>query len=61
MGTMILISSVAILVGLVGSAVIWGLDVLRADEIEHAAAAPVAARPALDQRTEEQRRSLGGS
>lgn len=54
MGTMILISVVAIIVALVGSAVIWRLDVARADEIEHveplrsttspAVAAPVAAR-----------------
>ena len=34
MGTMILISVVAILVAIVGSAVIWRLDVARADEIE---------------------------
>jgi len=33
MGTMILISAVAIIVALVGSAVIWRLDVARADEI----------------------------
>jgi hypothetical protein len=58
MVTMILISSVAILVGLVGSAVIWGLDVMRADEIEHAATAPVPVRPALEDR-EEAPRSLG--
>ncbi|WP_165807259.1 hypothetical protein [Nocardioides currus] len=34
MGTMILISSVAILVGIVGCAVIWRMDASRADEIE---------------------------
>jgi len=34
MGTMILISVVAIIVAVVGSAVIWRLDVARADEIE---------------------------
>lgn len=34
MGTMILISVVAIIVAIVGSAVIWRLDVARADEIE---------------------------
>lgn len=57
MGTMILISVVAIIVAIVGSAVIWRLDVARADEIEHPAApshraaspaieAPVSLRPA---------------
>ena len=34
--TMILISSVAMLVGIVGSFVIWRFDALRAEEIEHA-------------------------
>lgn len=38
MFTMILISSVAVFVALLGSALIWGLDALRADEIERAAA-----------------------
>ena len=33
MGSMILISTVAILVAIVGCAVIWRLDALRADEI----------------------------
>lgn len=59
MVTMILISSVAILVGLVGSAVIWGLDVMRADEIEHAAAKPVPIRPALEHRADDAPRQLG--
>ena len=36
MFTMILISSVAVLVALLGSALIWGLDAVRADEIERA-------------------------
>jgi ABC-type Mn2+/Zn2+ transport system permease subunit len=36
MTTMILISSVAMLVGIVGSFLIWRFDALRADEIEHA-------------------------
>ena len=40
--TMILISSVAMLVGIVGSIFIWRFDALRADEIEHA---PASARP----------------
>lgn len=35
MTTMILISSVAMLVGIVGSFLIWRFDALRADEIEH--------------------------
>lgn len=35
MTTMIFISSVAMLVGIVGSFVIWRMDALRADEIEH--------------------------
>ena len=33
MVTMVLISSTAILVGIIGCLVIWGLDALRADEI----------------------------
>ena len=41
MGTMILISVVAILVAIVGSAVIWRLDVARADEIEQPTAPPL--------------------
>ena len=35
MGTVILISTAAILVAIVGCAVIWRLDAARADEIEH--------------------------
>jgi hypothetical protein len=35
MTAMILISSAAILVAIVGCAVIWRMDMLRADEIEH--------------------------
>ena len=35
MGTMIFISSVAMLVGIVGSFFIWRLDASRAQEIEH--------------------------
>lgn len=35
MFTMIFISSVALLVGILGSALIWGFDALRAEEIEH--------------------------
>ena len=48
MGTMILISVVAIVVALVGSAVIWRLDVARADEIEQEAPARLAAQPAIE-------------
>lgn len=44
MGTMILISVVAIIVAIVGSFVIWRLDVARADEIERPAASPRAHR-----------------
>lgn len=35
MSTMIFISSVAMLVGIVGSFVIWRMDASRAEEIEH--------------------------
>jgi hypothetical protein len=35
MVTVILISTAAILVAIVGCAVIWRMDALRADEIEH--------------------------
>lgn len=35
MGSMIFISVVAIVVAIVGSAVIWRLDAARAEEIEH--------------------------
>lgn len=35
MTAMILISTAAILVAIVGCAVIWRMDMLRADEIEH--------------------------
>ena len=35
MTAMILISTAAILVAIVGCAVIWRMDALRADEIEH--------------------------
>ncbi len=47
MGSMIFISTMAIIVAIVGCAVIWRLDAQRADEIERPAAAPVP--PALDQ------------
>lgn len=46
MFTMILISSVAVFVALLGSALIWGFDALRADEIEREAV-PVSDPPAL--------------
>ncbi|MFC0223042.1 hypothetical protein [Nocardioides zeicaulis] len=47
MGSMIFISTMAIIVAIVGCAVIWRMDALRADEIERPAAPP-APRPALD-------------
>lgn len=40
MFTMIFISSVAILVAILGSAVIWGVDAMRSDEIERAVPVP---------------------
>jgi hypothetical protein len=43
MTAMILISTAAILVAIVGCAVIWRMDALRADEIEHTQ--PPAPRP----------------
>jgi hypothetical protein len=47
MTAMILISTAAILVAIVGCAVIWRMDALRADEIEHTR--PPAPRPATPQ------------
>ena len=47
MFTMIFISSIAILVGILGSVLIWGLDAVRSDEIERTAPASVPADPAL--------------
>ena len=47
MGTMILISVVAIIVAIVGSFVIWRLDVARADEIEQPSA-PRSSGPAIE-------------
>ena len=44
MFTMILISSVAIFVGIVGCIIIWGLDAMRADEIERPRPAPATTR-----------------
>jgi hypothetical protein len=41
MGSVILISTVAIIVAIVGCAVIWRLDAARAEEIEHTRPAPV--------------------
>jgi len=35
MGTVILISIVAVIVAVVGCAVIWGFDVRRAEEVAH--------------------------
>ena len=47
MGSVILISTAAIIVAIVGCFVIWRLDASRADEIEHqtAPAAPTIGRP----------------
>ncbi len=47
MTAMILISTAAILVAIVGCAVIWRMDALRADEIEHTR--PPAPRPTAPQ------------
>ena len=47
MTAMILISTAAILVAIVGCAVIWRMDALRADEIEHTR--PPAPRPTSPQ------------
>ena len=47
MTAMILISTAAILVAIVGCAVIWRMDALRADEIEHTP--PPAPRPTSPQ------------
>ena len=49
MVTMVLISSTAVLVGIIGCLVIWGLDATRADEIERPkpALATVPALPAV--------------
>ena len=47
MVTMVLISSTAILVGIIGCLVIWGLDAVRADEIERPKPA-LAVAPVLD-------------
>lgn len=44
MVSVILISTAAILVAIVGCAVIWRLDALRADEIEQTPPAPAAER-----------------
>ena len=56
MGTVILISTVAIIVAIVGCATIWRLDASRAEEIDHTPPAPDAAKPAVAART--QRRAL---
>ena len=47
MFTMIFISSIAVLVGILGSVLIWGLDAMRSDEIERVVPLPVPADPAL--------------
>ena len=41
MGTVILISTVAIIVAIVGCAVIWRMDAARAEEVDHPTPAPV--------------------
>ena len=57
MTTMILISSVAMLVGIVGSFLIWRFDAHRADEIEHARVP--ADRAALSQGAAESPKAIG--
>jgi ABC-type Mn2+/Zn2+ transport system permease subunit len=57
MTTMILISSVAMLVGIVGSFLIWRFDALRADEIEHTVVPTDAA--ALSKRAGEPPKAIG--
>jgi hypothetical protein len=48
MGTVILIGSVAILVAIVGCAVIWRMDAARAEEVEHQSP-PTPRRTSLEQ------------
>ncbi len=48
MFTMILISSAAIFVGIAGCIIIWGLDAMRADEIERPRPAPATTRALPD-------------
>ncbi len=48
MFTVILISTVAILVAIVGCAVIWRLDAARADEVERTPPPPVRPTPARE-------------
>ncbi|HEU4337911.1 MAG TPA: hypothetical protein VFR45_11400 [Nocardioides sp.] len=45
MVSVVLISTAAILVAIVGCAVIWRMDALRADEIEHTPPPPERPRP----------------
>lgn len=51
MFTMIFISSIAVLVGILGSVLIWGLDAMRSDEIERVVPLPVSTDPALGSAT----------
>ena len=48
MFTVILISTVAIVVAIVGCAVIWRLDAARADEVERTAPPPARPTPARE-------------
>ena len=57
MTTMIFISSVAMLVGIVGSFVIWRMDASRAEEIEHETAR--ARRPAAPSTPARRRKEIG--
>ena len=59
MGTVILISIVAIIVAVVGCFFIWRLDASRAEEVEHTAPPPRAApAPELDEGRQAPPRSI---
>lgn len=60
MFSVILISTAAIIVAIVGCAVIWRMDALRADEIEHTPP-PERPRPQLDSTDEPRPASLPSS
>ena len=59
MGTVILISTVAIIVAIVGCATIWRLDASRAEEIDHTPAAQEPAPRAVSAPAPTHRRALG--
>ncbi len=58
MFTVILISTVAIIVAIVGCAVIWRLDASRAEEIDHPTGTPQARQPLTAAQAPAQPRSL---